>query len=76
MCRLANNSILELCVRILLQDPEVISPVNIEVEQVLSRLRSGGCNVAEIDGANYIQLHGREINVNPPSARANCCDAS
>ena len=47
MCRLANirSSNLELCVSTLLQDPEVISPANIEVEQVLSRLLSGGFNV-------------------------------
>jgi hypothetical protein len=37
--------ILELCVRTPLHYPEVVSPVNIEVEQVSSRLLFGGFEV-------------------------------
>ena len=45
MCGLANVRSSNFAYALPLQDPEVVSPVNIEVEQVSSRLLCGGFEV-------------------------------
>ena len=76
MCGLANVRSSNFAYALPLQDPEVVSPVNIEVEQVSFEASVWRFRSAEIDGTNDTQLHGVGISVNPLQRRAGCCDAS